>query len=384
MKQRFWGKIRLIRGIALVVAVVLTLAGASCEVEAPVAAMDRRELSILSWNVQALFDGEDSGTEYADYAGLAGWSPEKYNARLNSLAKGIGQIPGGFPDILALVEIENLQTLQDIAQGITAAGGVTYRYSFFANVSGMSLGIGVLSRVPLSRQAAHSFAGDLEATPRPVAELWVEAGGAPLVLFICHWKSKLGGDEETESLRRASARLILRRLREIEAESPGTPAIIMGDLNENHDEYYRQAGHYISALIPDDPKAAQHAGLYKNSVTADAVAGIQADFLVLSHAKPPRSNYFAEGAAVFYSPWGNELKSGSYFYKNEWETIDHFILNPALFDGQGWDFNDCEVVNTTPFVNSQGTPNIYNAGTGGGLSDHLPLFLSLKNLSPGE
>jgi endonuclease/exonuclease/phosphatase family metal-dependent hydrolase len=378
METRFWGKI-------LVVAAALTLAGASCEVGAPGAAVsDKGELSILSWNVQALFDGEDSGSEYDDYAGVAGWSVEKYNARLTSLAKGISQIPGGFPDILALVEIENLQTLQDIAGAILSTGGVKYRYSFFAQVSGMSLGIGILSRVPLSRQIAHSFSDNAEATPRPVAEFWVEAGGASLALFVCHWKSKLGGDEETESLRRASARLILRRLREIEGEAPGTPVLVMGDLNENHDEYYRQAGHYICALIPDDPRAAQHTGLYKNSVTAEVAVEIQTDFLVLSRAKPPRSSYFAEGAAVFYSPWGNELKNGSYFYKNEWETIDHFILNPALFDGQGWDFNDCEVVNTTPFVNSQGTPNIYNAGTGGGLSDHLPLFLSLKNLSPGE
>jgi hypothetical protein len=35
-----------------------------------------------------------------------------------------------------------------------------------------------------------------------------------------------------------------------------------------------------------------------------------------------------------------------------------------------------------PFVNVQGTPNLYNPRTGGGLSDHLPLRLSLKFLDP--
>jgi endonuclease/exonuclease/phosphatase family metal-dependent hydrolase len=354
------------------------LSGASCEVEPGKTAVDRRELSVLSWNVQALFDGEDSGSEYSDYAGTAGWSAEKYTARLNSLAKGIGRIPSGFPDILALVEIENPQTLRDLAQSLSSAGGskARYQYDFFANVSGMSLGIGVLSKVPLSRERAHSFFGDLETTPRPVAEVWVEMGGAPLVLFICHWKSKLGGDEATESLRRASARLILRRSREIEAEAPGTPVLVMGDLNENHDEYYRQAGRYVSALLPDDPQAAEHAGFYGGGTA------VQADFLVISGDKPPRSSYFAGDVVSFYSPWGRELKNGSYFYKNNWETIDHFLLNAAFFDGQGWNFNDCEVLNIEPFVNSQGTPNIYNARTGGGLSDHLPLFLNLKLLVP--
>jgi endonuclease/exonuclease/phosphatase family metal-dependent hydrolase len=353
------------------------LAGASCEVEAERAAPDRRELSILSWNVQALFDGEESGSEYSDYAGTAGWSAEKYTARLNSLAKGIGRIPDGFPDILALVEIENPQTLRDLADRLAAEGGgkARYRYDFFANVNGMSLGVGVLSKVPLSRQRAHAFYGDHETTPRPVAELWVETGGTPLVLFVCHWKSKLGGDEATEALRRASARLILRRIREIEAEAPGTPVLVLGDLNENYDEYYRQAGRYICALLPDDPRAAEHAGLYGATTSV-----LQEDFLVVSGDKPPRSSYFAGGVVSFYSPWGRELKNGSYFYSNTWETIDHLLFNEAFFDEQGWDFDACEVLNAEPFVNAQGTPNTYNARTGGGLSDHLPLYLRLKLL----
>ena len=198
----------------------------------------------------------------------------------------------------------------------------------------------------------------------------MEAGGAPLALFICHWKSKLGGDEETEAQRRASARLILRRIREIEAEAPGTPVLVMGDLNENHDEYYRQAGRYLCALLPDDPRAAEHAGL--------DTASAQKDFLVISGNKPPRSSYFAEGIVSFYSPWGRELKNGSYFYGNAWETIDHILLSAAVFDEIGWDFNGCEVLNDEPFVNSLGTPSAYNSRTGGGLSDHLPLCLSLK------
>jgi endonuclease/exonuclease/phosphatase family metal-dependent hydrolase len=353
---------------------VLLLMGASCEVEIGGEIPDRQELSILSWNVQALFDGEETGSEYSDYAGTAGWSAEKYTARLNAIAKGIGRAPSGFPDILALVEIENPQTLRDLAKSLAAEGGAKarYRYDFFANVNGMSLGIGILSKVPLDRQQAHAFYGDLETNPRPVAELWVEAGGTPLVLFVCHWKSKLGGDEATETMRRASARLILRRFREIETETPNTPVLVLGDLNENYDEYYRQAGRYICALLPDDPRAAEHAGLY------GAATSIQKDFLVVSANKPPRSSYFAEGVISFYSPWGRELKNGSYFYGNAWETIDHILLSAAFFDNRGWDFNDCEVLNTEPFVNSQGTPNAYNARTGGGLSDHLPLHLSLK------
>jgi endonuclease/exonuclease/phosphatase family metal-dependent hydrolase len=316
----------------------------------------------MTWNLQALFDGTENGLEYDEYRDSTGWSGEKYSARLNGIGRGIAHIEQGAPDILALVEVENAQVLEDLAKGPLSKYG--YRWTFFANNPGMSLGVGVLSRFPLTLTRAHSFTGMGETTPRPVMEVWVRPKDAPLALFICHWKSKLGGDEATESLRRASARVILRRLREM--EPLGIPALVMGDLNENHDEFFRQAGNFISALIPDDQRAANLAG------------GGQQDFLILSRNKPPSSTWFGPDAMALYSPRHNELTDGSYYYKNAWETIDHFLLNGALFDGLGWDFEDCAVINGEPFTNAKGFPAAYNPRTGTGLSDHLPLLLNLK------
>ncbi|GHU57014.1 hypothetical protein FACS189442_5900 [Spirochaetia bacterium] len=224
---------------------------------------------------------------------------------------------------------------------------------------------------------SHSFSGKDETTPRPVLEVWVQPRDRPLALFICHWKSKVEGDEATEPLRRASARVILRRLREIDREQPGTPALVMGDLNENHDEFYRKGGNFLSALIPDDPQAAKLAGFVPGGSSAQ-----QTDFLVLSKNKPPVSANFGPDAMALYSPWGNELAGGSYYYKKAWETIDHFLLSAALFDRTGWDFKDCTVINVPPFTNSKGFPASYNPRTGMGLSDHLPLRLTLQMQEP--
>jgi hypothetical protein len=46
-------------------------------------------LVIASWNVQALFDGKDSGNEYGDYRADAGWTEEKYRSRLNAVASAV-------------------------------------------------------------------------------------------------------------------------------------------------------------------------------------------------------------------------------------------------------------------------------------------------------
>jgi endonuclease/exonuclease/phosphatase family metal-dependent hydrolase len=333
--------------------------------------------TIVTWNVQALFDGDETGIEYDEYLESAGWTKEKYTARLNSLSQALSQIGANAPDILALQETENSQILEELAGGILSKYG--YRWTFFANNPGSSLGIGVLSRFPFEEARVHSITQDAETTPRPILEVWLQPRDKPLVLFICHWKSKLGGDIATESLRRASARVILRRIQEIQKDNKDMPIVIMGDLNENHDEFYRQAGSIISALLPDDPKAAELSGITPDwEDTGKPPGNMRMDFLVLSRKKPPLSGYFHPGTPVFYSPWGNELQDGSYYYRNAWETIDHFLLNESLFDAGGWEFDSSLVIKKEPFINTHGYPNAYNPRTGNGLSDHLPLMLILK------
>ena len=110
----------------------------------------------------------------------------------------------------------------------------------------------------------------------------------------------------------------------------------------------------------------------------DTIKERQKDFIILSKGNPPAVRYFPDGVVALYSPWAAELQDGSYYYKSDWETIDHFLLSPQLFDGTGWEFEHCEVVNYPPFVSAKGLPVAYNPRTGSGLSDHLPLLLSLK------
>jgi endonuclease/exonuclease/phosphatase family metal-dependent hydrolase len=315
------------------------------------------------WNLQALFDGDEAGNEYNEYRASSGWSREKYEGRINAFGRAIARIGGSGPDITGLVEIENPQVLEDLAR----AAGRERAWTFFAGVPGMSLGVGAISRYPFEETRVHSITFPGGTPPRPILELRLNVRDRPLVFFVCHWKSKLEGDAATESLRRSSAKVIQRRLREIREEDPETPVIVMGDLNENYDEFYRFAGTAVSALLPDDPIAAELAAKENGAW----------DFLVLSREKPPKSRFFPSIPAL-YSPWGNELAGGSFFYKNDWETIDHFLLSEGLFDGKGWEFSGCQVLDQPPFAGASGRPAPYLPGKGLGLTDHLPLLLTLK------
>lgn len=335
-------------------------------------------LTIASWNVQALFDGSDDGFEYAEYTSGAGWNDEKYRARLNALTTAIKGGTGGEgfnPDILALIEVEHSGILQDVAE----LSGAEYRWSFFAGTPGSSIGLGVISRLPFTKTTAHSIYAAGGSIPRPVVEVWVENDNGPVVLLACHWKSKLGGEQATETARRAEAGIIVRRLEEIAADHPGTPVIVLGDLNENHDEFRKTGGAYLCALLPDNGEAADLAEASGGSLRP----GLQ-DYLVISPQKPPRSGFF-EGAAeasVLYSPWMDSRSQGSYYYDDAWETIDHFLINSALFDNLGWEYENFRTLEESPFTNAKGFPYTYNPRTGNGLSDHLPIVLSLKWSDP--
>ncbi|MDR0474106.1 MAG: endonuclease/exonuclease/phosphatase family protein [Treponema sp.] len=332
-------------------------------------------LSVMLWNVDNLFDGVDAGTEYDEYSVSAGWNEKKYAARILSISQAIESafekdasfVPadGSPPALIGLVEVENLEVLEDLASGSLAKYG--YNWAFFGKLPEMALGAGVLSRFPLDGTRVHSITAGGETTPRPVMEFRIESEGESIAFFLCHWKSKIGNDEATEALRRSSARVINRRLAEIRREEPDLPVIIMGDLNENHDEFYRVSGALVSALLPDDPWAA--------SLSASQNTR---DFLVLSGKKPPQASYFEKSFPVFYTPWGNELSEGSYYYKKDWETIDHFLLSAELFNGKGWDFHNCRVLSRPPFIGAAGFPIAYTPRNGAGLSDHLPLMLYLK------
>jgi len=326
-------------------------------------------LRLMTWNVHNLFDGEDNGYEYDEFLQSSGWSVEKYLGRINTISDAIGRIDP-LPDIIMLMEVESLRTLEDIALSIQN----DYSRSHFASNPGSAIGLGVISRYPLTEIKTHSISINDDTTPRPVLELRVETDTENFIIFVCHWKSKIGGDVATEKTRRASARVILRRVRELQEVEPDLGIIIAGDLNINHDEFYKQNTSMICALLPDDPYCAQLSSQIE-------FAGEQKDFLVISKNTPPVPVHFPKDTVVFYSPWMNELENGSYFYRNNWETIDHLLVSNQFFNNKGWEYEKTVIINFEPFANANGMPVSYNSRSGLGLSDHLPLLMTLKNIN---
>jgi hypothetical protein len=382
---------------------------------------------IASWNLQAFFDGQETGTEYADYRAKSSWNEIAYKSRLAMLADAMtrwpepqtrGERPG--PDIFALVEVENSTVLQDLRSGPFAP--FKYSYSAFAANPASPLGLGILSRFPILSTRSHSLQTASFSTPRPMLEAEIELPGEHLFLFVCHWKSKLGNPSETETIRRASAELVNRRIHELSLEHPDTPPLVLvaGDLNENVDEYSRQGGSFLTALMPADtsPEAfiegtATHSAFIKLTgspsaltIPAPTTAAVAAANITVANitaatapvpataltttttaAPAPMANSVAvpappAGPAIFYSPWLSASWPGSYAFQGAWETIDHILIGPAFFDNRGWEYASFFVHDQAPFTNDAGFPNSFNPRTGKGLSDHLPILADFYQIRP--
>jgi len=350
------------RWAVVVLAVIFILTG--CDIPKTEELTQIKTLTLMTWNVHNLFDGKDDGYEYAEFQQSSGWSIEKYMGRVNTISAAIKTLETQ-PDIIVLQEVENLQILEDLSYVFP----MTYLWSHFANNPESAIGLGILSRFPLLDAKAHSIFINDDSTPRPVLEARVQTDADDIIIFACHWKSKIGGDDATERTRKASARVILRRVREIWEYEPDTGIIIAGDLNLSHDDFFRRGSNLICALLPDDSLSASLAGTEQN------------DFIVISGNKPPMPEHFSQENIVFFSPWMNELKNGSYFYRNNWETIDHFLVSGQFFINSGWEYERVIVIAHEPFADVDGRPIPYNVRTGYGLSDHLPLVLTLKSAS---
>lgn len=343
--------------IAIELALVLSSCGGA---KFAAASVSRGGLSIVSYNAMTLFDARDDGGEYEEFSVARGrWDDARYKARLELTAEAVfascpGSSPPG-PDILCLVEIEGPSVLEDLRTGPLSRG--CYRYSASADRDGGPFANCVLSRLPIVKITGHSATIGGARAGRDILEVELDAGVSPLHLFVCHWKSKVGGAAETEEGRRVAATLVRNRISSILAVDPDAAVIVCGDFNENPDEFARIGKAYPTAFVRIEDADA----------SPDALV-IASDFSLAR----------AEGGLVLYSPW-DDGGGYSYSYKGTRERIDGFLLAPGLRDrgSDGLSFESFAVADAPFLLDRDGNPIPWNNSKRTGYSDHLPILLKL-------
>ena len=184
-----------------------------------------------------------------------------------------------------------------------------------------------------------------------------------LTVLAAHWKSQSGGERTTEYLRRLEAALAVSLARNTPVSlARSTPVLLVGDLNEDLHEYRQHDGAYLTALLPLEAGSAAARGGRKP-------AGGSLRFTA------PGASLAATrltGEPVFRSLWGPESGAGTYFYRGRWERLDQAFL----LAGPEWE-GSLRVVRDGDLVDDQGRPRRYDVRTSRGVSDHLPIAVTL-------
>jgi len=250
--------------------------------------------------------------------------------------------------------------------------GMGYLYRVILKEPGNAVTTAFLSRLPVLDVASHRISDGRTTGLRCILEVRFDTGSGNLLVLNNHWKSKLGGEEETEGARLLASSVVARRIREVAAEEPDLPVVVLGDFNEDLQECLRQGSRYRTALM-----CLETGETGSLPLPAGSPPSLDLESLWLTGDLRKEGGMDSE-KVVLFSPWFAADSGGSYSYRGEWERIDHFMLNGCLFDGRGLEYGEFSVVEEPPLLREDGSPRSWDPRTGRGFSDHLPLLLVLE------
>ncbi len=311
-----------------------------------------RDLTVMTYNVQNLFNAIYDGDEYPEYDPRRGcWDFAGYHQRLARLRDVLLRESDDGPDVVLFQEIEHEGILDDLVNGYLRGKGYDFRAATL--VDGSAIEVGIISKIPITDiRFHHGQAGDARS-PRPVMESVLKAPWGTLHLFNSHWKSKIGGAQQTELRRIASSLVIRSRIAEIRRRDQDSYIIIAGDLNETPwepREYETALRIYEAGGYREFPRSLQLTGDHEH---ADAAK------------------------KTFYSPWlkdGGMNMEGSYLYRGVWEAIDHLMFCENFFSGSGLEYVSSYVM-TDGLLGDDGGPDAWSLHIRRGYSDHLPVIM---------
>jgi endonuclease/exonuclease/phosphatase family metal-dependent hydrolase len=250
--------------------------------------------------------------------------------------------------VFTFEEIENGAVLVDISNELAGhlSRNRAYPYAAFATAEGSSIGCGVLSRYPIAGMTVHAVDvrdKQLGVPPRmrPLLEVQLDIGNgdtvkfaqqtrrrllSPVTLFVAHWKSKVGGEDEATAWQDRQAGVLARRVATL-AKEPNHGIVALGDFN-------RDMGDFES---PGD------------GTVALGDVSLAAGWLSFDPAL---------------------TGPGSYFFRGGWERIDHVFVagNCSLLSFSAESAGPWAMEH-----DGERIPYRYVLGTGKGYSDHLPV-----------
>lgn len=308
---------------------------------------------VAFYNVENLFDTIDDPNkpdEEFTPNGKKKWTPERYQKKLAKLSQVIETMD--YPAFVGVCEVENEQVLRDL---ISTEDLKKYNYNIAHRESPDYRGIDVALiynqdnfKVDKTDVIRINFPKEIveDYTTRDI--LYVKGvynKKETLHIFVNHWPSRRGGLKESEPKRMYVAEQLRQRIDDIFEKEEAANMIIMGDFNDE---------------------------TTNNSLSK----GLKAQAISDNLEKGNLYNLFSKM---------DEEELGTYNYRGNWNMLDQIIVSTSLANPshslhvqnpeivkRDWMIYKHDKYGETP-NRTYGGPNYY-----GGISDHFPVFIELK------
>lgn len=309
--------------------------------------------SLAFYNVENLFDTIDDkhkqDNKYLPDSEIP-WNTKRYNHKLNNLTKVFNAIDSlELPSVIGLAEVENITVLTDLVNhpDISRAN---YKILHQESEDERGIDVALLYRpdkyTPVETnyiQLIFPF-NPTNGTRDILYSKGIAGSNDTVHIFINHWTSRWGGQEETEPSRRYTAEVLKSYTDSIFNIQPHANIIIAGDLNDNPDNVSLTED--LMAIEPTEPYLDRR--LYNLSIKL------------------------------------YKMGEGTLYYRG-WDMFDQIIVSSALLKGQNGmkvSSRDQQIIKKDwmLFFPKRGEPRPNRTATSeyfGGYSDHLPVYIKL-------
>ena len=329
----------------------------------------QRELIVMSYNVENLFDLEDHPHRADDEflpEGSHRWTKARYERKLHQIAEVLSSAgsPTHFPDLVALVEVENAGVLRDLLSHTALGAQTGYAFAVTEGEDPRGINVALLYRrdsfTPLGRRELPlHFPFDSTKRTRPILEVsGLVPSGDTLHLYVCHLPSRRGGARQSERYRRYACELLREQTRcRLEGSSGRTHVLILGDFNGD----------------PEEPATRETLGARPYpEAGADSIARDSCRWDQLYELSPRR---------------GTGEPPGSYCFRGVWSQLDQILASRSLL-GTGGGLHYVEgsaEIFYRPFMGQTSVSSPFpvpfrtygGAFWRGGYSDHYPIRIRL-------
>jgi endonuclease/exonuclease/phosphatase family metal-dependent hydrolase len=312
----------------------------------------------MFYNVENLFDTEKSSKkDDGDFTpdGKLHWTTGRYYNKLNNLAKVITATgEWDSPAIVGLCEVENERCMTDLTKhSLLKAQDYRYVITYCADRRGINTAL-MYQRDKFKYLSHKEYKIKFPQNPHKVTRDILHVSGLiqtgdTLDVFVCHFPSRRGGEQESEPDRIFAASVLRSKTDSLMNVREKANIIIMGDLNDEPTN--KSILNTLGALPPE--KDANPLELYN----------------------------------LFYK-FAKQNNVGTYKYGRQWNVLDQIIVSGNLFDRK----QNFHVLPETATIfqrdfmmekdSSNGGKRPFKTYTGmkhtGGYSDHLPVYVDFQ------